>query len=141
MTATAEKMECTRCGKHLDDEERENPRKDDDGDIICDECHHDKYEFTCCDCQNYGDVEDQHNMLVVFEEVDSMGGPERTVQPGIYRIAEEGSYYGGPIIGEGWLHGERGGAGHPCRSTAMRQLEPESDNGGLFGGCTSGMCF
>lgn len=124
-TATAKSTECSLCGNALGTDELEFPHTDrDDGLPICYDCHHDKYEFTCCDCCNYGDVDDQHNLLVVFEEVGSMGGPSRTVLPGIYRI-KEGPYHGGPIIGEGYLYGgnlervadvnpDMDGNGYPC---------------------------
>lgn len=126
MTTTA--TECSLCGNKLDSDELENPQLDrDDGDPICDECHHEKYEFTCCQCCNYGDVADQHNMLVVFEETPSSGGPTgatRTILPGVYRI-KQGPYYGGPIIGGGYLFGDNleriasvnpdmDGEGYPC---------------------------
>ena len=125
-TATQEKMACSCCGNALDGEELENPQIDRrDDQPICDECFHEHFEFTCCDCCNYGDVDDQHNMLVVFNSVSSMGGPTREVAPGIYKIAEDGSYFGGPIIGSGYLYGDHleriadvnpdmDGNGYPC---------------------------
>lgn len=116
--------ECSFCGDSLDIEESESPRTDPrDEQPICDECYHEHFEFTCCDCCNYGDVADQHNLLVVFEVVSSMGGP-REISPGIYRI-KEGPYHGGPIIGSGYLYGDNleriadvnpdmDGEGYPC---------------------------
>lgn len=71
--------ECTRCGEELDSEERESPRLDVDETAICDQCYHDNFEFTCSRCEGYGDNEDQHRYLVIFEEC---GG----LRPGIYRI-------------------------------------------------------
>ncbi len=121
---------CDRCGEALDLEEADNPHRDEDddgnetGEPICDECYHENYEFTCCCCSEYGHVSDQHKMLVVFEETHSMGGPERTVAPGIYRIKGR-PYYGDMMIGPGWLYGDKleriadvnpdmDGDGYPC---------------------------
>ena len=120
-----EASKCSFCGDALDIEESGNPHTDpNDGEPVCDDCYHEHFEFTCCDCQEYGDVKDQHNLLVVFEEVDSCGGPTRKVAPGVYRI-KEGPYHGGPIIGSGYLYGgnlkriadvnpDMGGNGYPC---------------------------
>jgi hypothetical protein len=118
----AQATDCSRCGNKL--EYPEDPDLDrDDNEPICSECYHDQYEFTCCCCCEYGDVADQHNMLIVFEELYSHGAT-RTVGPGIYRILG-GPYYGGPLIGSGWLYGDRlervadvnpdmDGEGYPC---------------------------
>ena len=43
--------ECTYCGNDLDNEELESPRKDDDGDIICDNCYSDNYMNYCPLCE------------------------------------------------------------------------------------------
>ncbi len=100
--ATVEaELKCTRCGRDLDEEEAADPRRDEDVDdgILCDECYHEHYEFECCRCGNYDHVKVQHRFLVVFVETNGLFGP---VAPGLYRITEF-PYYGGPIIGDGWL--------------------------------------
>lgn len=114
---TAKKVtQCTLCGKEFDAEELDSPRTDEDGDPICDDCYHEHYEFTCRCCQNYGDVKDQHNLLVVFKETSG-------VLPGIY--ATKGTYCTHALIGEGWLHPgalariadvnpDMDGEGYPC---------------------------
>lgn len=117
MAETLTETACTCCGSDLDRDELESPNLDGDGDPICDQCYHDKYEFTCCCCEEYGDVKDQHKMLVVFEKI---GG----VQPGIYGIVEF-PYYTQGLIGSGWLHlsslkrigdvnPDMDGNGYPC---------------------------
>ena len=85
--ATAEEIKCTHCGEPLDQEEAASPRRDEDGDgdILCDECWHLRYEFTCCRCEEYDHVKVQHRYLVVFEEVQGLSG---MVKPGLYRISE-----------------------------------------------------
>lgn len=115
MTTTEKRCPC--CGNDLSGEEIEYPRTDEDGDNICEECYHEKYEFTCCRCQEYGDVADQHNLLVVFEETSN-------VAPGIYKIVRK-PYYTHAMIGSGWLWPESlkriadvnpdmDGDGYPC---------------------------
>ena len=68
----------------------------DDRTPVCDDCYHDHFEFTCCACEEYGEVEDQHKYLVVFEAVDD-------VEPGIYRIKYK-PYFTSGLIGSSWLH-------------------------------------
>ena len=91
------KQECCQCREMFDPEEMDS-RPDEDGDPICCDCYHAEYEFTCCCCCEYGDVKDQHNLLVVFEEVSK-------VQPGIYKITQF-PYHTHAMIGHGWLHPE-----------------------------------
>lgn len=126
MSKIQAKIECTRCGNDLDEEEMESPQEE-EGDVICDECYHEHYEFTCCCCCNYGHVDDRHKMLVVFETCDAHGYDPQTgreVWPGIYRITG-GPYHGGYLVGGSWLYEDRleriadlnpdmGGDGYPC---------------------------
>lgn len=98
-------MICTWCGEELDEQERESPRTDSSG-VICDACHHDVYEFTCCWCQEYGGVDVQHDMLVVAEEVSTGGYSEGLVKPGVYKVLG-GPYHGGPLIGDSYLFGDQ----------------------------------
>lgn len=86
--------ECRYCG---DTEQIEGyydegswPRLDDNGDPICDDCWHDKNEFDCVRCEEYGDTVDMHRYLVVMEETDD-------VSPGIYCTV--GTYYVDYMIG------------------------------------------
>lgn len=37
-------VECTYCGDELDDEEAASPKKDADGDVMCDDCWREKHE-------------------------------------------------------------------------------------------------
>lgn len=88
--------ECFYCGRPLDDEERENPETDTSGNTLCDDCHHDHFEFTCCRCENYEHVDHQHEVLVVFDD-------DLEVPPGVYRIIDM-PYYTQGMIGDSWLH-------------------------------------
>jgi hypothetical protein len=72
-------MDCSWCGAQLGGDEIESPYRDTDGDLLCDECYHDNFEFTCCLCENYEHTDHQHDYLVIFEKC---GGLAR----GVYRI-------------------------------------------------------
>jgi hypothetical protein len=124
-TETAAAAECSCCGEPLMPEEIEYPQTDTDGDggNICNECYHEHYEFTCCRCCNYGHVDDQHEMLVVFEE-QYAHGKLSIIMPGVYRITGS-PYHGGPLIGRGYLNSDvlvriadvnpdMDGNGYPC---------------------------
>jgi hypothetical protein len=94
---TVKRLVCSFCDNDLTDEEMESPRHDpDDGKPVCDECYTDHFEFNCCACEEYGDVEDQHKYIVVFETVDD-------VEPGFYRVKST-PYYTSGLIGSSWLH-------------------------------------
>jgi hypothetical protein len=83
---------CAYCGDELDEEEIESPRVDGEGDIICDECYNEQCEFKCCLCRDYGNIADQHKIVVVFEKI--LG-----VEPGLYRVTNR-SYWYASIVGD-----------------------------------------
>ena len=91
---------CAWCESELSEEECENPYTDEDGDPICDECYHDKYEFECCLCLEYDHVNVQHYYLVV--KVPNLGCGGEEIAPGIYYI-KRGPYHGGSLIGRKYL--------------------------------------
>lgn len=89
---------CSFCGEELDNYQAESPMLDPNDKLpVCDECYHEKFEFTCCGCQEYGDVAEQHKFLVVFEEGIDTCGP--TLAPGLYRIVEFPYWANGMIEG------------------------------------------
>lgn len=96
--------ECEWCGNNLTDEEIKYPCRDGRGKkidgLICDECFHEHYEWTCDRCCEYELSEFQDIWFVVFETTP---GRDQPVQPGIYEITNF-PYYGGPLIGEGYLY-------------------------------------
>ena len=89
-------IKCACCGESLDEEEVEYPRLDCDDVPICDDCWSEEHEFTCDWCEEYGLVEDQHNMLVVFDE------DETNFPTGIYEIVRF-PYYTSNMLSM-WLH-------------------------------------
>lgn len=97
----ATKKECEWCGEPLTIEEIEYPPKEG---LICDDCYHDHYEFECCICCNYGHVDHQHDFLVVGGKGVRWCG-RGPVHRGIYAVLK-GPYFGGPMIGSGYLFRE-----------------------------------
>ncbi|MGE4195980.1 MAG: hypothetical protein AB7G11_02505 [Phycisphaerales bacterium] len=98
-------LECAYCGENLSDEEAESPHRDaPDGDIMCDECYHDKFEFTCCKCEDYGHINDQHKYLVVFdaEEAFSKNDCKAGFTAGLYRV-KANPYYTSDYL-SAWLN-------------------------------------
>ena len=49
-------MECWCCGDELEGEELDNPAKDEDGHILCDDCYEEEYMFTCYKCGNHAHI-------------------------------------------------------------------------------------
>jgi hypothetical protein len=86
---------CSRCEQQLDEEERANPQKDGD-DVICDECYCELFHFECCLCCECGHVDDQHNMIVVFEPDEAFDEDGRPA--GVYAVTGC-PYYGGSMLG------------------------------------------
>lgn len=56
---TNNKVTCSWNGCELSEEETESPRLDPRGEVICDECYHEHFEFTCCCCENDEDDPDE----------------------------------------------------------------------------------
>jgi hypothetical protein len=79
------RQECPQCGAEMNKEEIDNPYRDTDGDLLCDECYHDRYEYTCCMCGNYEHIDNEGDYLVLFEKC---GGLVR----GVYRIKSRPYY-------------------------------------------------
>ena len=86
-------MECSCCGEVLEEDADGDPY-DYGEEELCNDCYHEKYEFTCCACEEYGHVNDQHKFVVVFDR-------EAGVEPGIYRIIDT-PYYVDAIL-YSWL--------------------------------------
>src|SRR5580692_5060122 len=85
MAKATQLLECSHCGCEMDEEQSADPRRDDCEDPICDSCWSDEYEFTCCWCGEYEHIDEQHKMLVIFEEC---GG----LTEGVYSI-DSGPYW------------------------------------------------
>jgi len=77
--------ECIDCGYELGPEEMESPRKDADGDLVCDDCWSNEHEFECVFCGNFDDKEHDHKMLMLCEEQKAHGYAEQ-VMAGVYRV-------------------------------------------------------
>ena len=93
-------MECTYCGKELDDEEAANPEKDEDGDVMCDQCYDEKHRDYCDRCGEKVEKtelgSEPGNLIAVWAEAP--GNPE-DLTPGYYRVKEWPFYADGMIEG------------------------------------------
>lgn len=89
MIATEQSANCYYCGASFNDEEKENPRKDDGGYEMCDECYETHYQVLCPLCEDMYD-DPQLGFLVVITERDN-------VRPGYYRVKRRPFYDGGPV--------------------------------------------
>jgi hypothetical protein len=72
---------CHRCGDEFYLGADDDPYEYEDG-VLCDDCNEELNEFRCCLCQENGDVEDQHNMVVIIDE-EGVNMPR-----GVYMILE-----------------------------------------------------
>jgi len=73
---------CSYCGSPLDEEEAANPRRDEDGDILCDECYQEHYEYECPQCCN--PVENETNKKHIF--ITPALAEDQGLQTGIYSV-------------------------------------------------------
>ena len=44
---------CTDCGSTLEPDEEESPRRNEDGNIVCDQCFDDHYQHLCPICEEH----------------------------------------------------------------------------------------
>ena len=94
-------FQCTNCEDNFALCKDEEPYTDHSGQVICEECYREIYEYDCCFC---GDSEDdfdgehQHKMLVVFtdEFADHSWDP---VPSGIYLITDFPYYWSDMMSG------------------------------------------
>ena len=88
---------CWYCGQRLDKDEEEQLYLDkaQHGDLFCYQCYHEKFEFTCCHCQEYDHIDNRPKMLVVFEPEDA--GLPAGWKPGVYEILHLPYYADGMI--------------------------------------------
>ena len=73
---------CSVCAKQLDQEQAEDPHRDEDGDIVCDECWSEDYEYLCHLCQNLVEIEDNQKHIFVTPALAA----DQKMQTGIYRV-------------------------------------------------------
>lgn len=94
ITETVLPDECSWCGEEWDDTETV-PYEDSRGEPICYDCWREHFTFHCAFCWNIYDNEDQHEVLVVWEDF------QKDVPKGVYRIAT-GPYWCDAIT-DAWL--------------------------------------
>lgn len=88
---------CSWCGERCED----GPMRGKGADAICYDCWRDHCTFDCCQCCEIEDDEHQDEIGCLLVVKDKMAG----VTVGLYEIVDH-PYYGGPIIGSGYLFPE-----------------------------------
>ena len=95
--------QCTWCEKQLDSEEKENPRKSEDDEIICDSCYEDKYQDRCGYCTEIVDKTELNHFAITQNIVENMFNiPDGT---GIYKPLRRPFYYGSILQDEAFFIG------------------------------------
>ena len=92
---------CWVCSEKLNEEEVECPSKDENGDVICDECYREHYEQECPICCEYvhnDDIDpDIGSVIGIWEDAPGSG---ETLEPGYYRVLRMPFFMDG-MIGSG----------------------------------------
>lgn len=81
-----ETQKCTSCEEDLDGEEIENPRKDKDGSILCDDCYDEEYEHHCPICEEFFYEDLNAKITPKYLMVLQMVGDDVGLTAGIYEI-------------------------------------------------------
>ena len=74
------KETCSYCEKMLDFEEIKNPPRDEDGDIICDDCYNENCCYKCFLCDEY------YKNPTKPEEIYFIIGQGHNIDPGLYQV-------------------------------------------------------
>jgi len=75
-------MNCIYCGGELEDEELDSPYKNEDGDLLCDDCYSFWNEYECSLCGYNVTIIDNLDYIIVTRDL----AEAQKMQPGIYRI-------------------------------------------------------
>lgn len=93
---------CTCCHEKLDDEQASAPRRDTDGDIMCDDCYRDEYETQCERCMNIVEKTEMGanpgEIIAVWQKSPARFGVG-DLEPGYYRVKQWPIYADGMIEG------------------------------------------
>ena len=82
--ATQNEPTCVYCGRPLDDEETADPYRDETGDIMCDECYSEHFEYICPLCHNLVAIDGNQEHIIVTQAL----AEDQKMVPGIYRITD-----------------------------------------------------
>ena len=90
---------CESCRRPLTDEEIDEPAHDLEGRTRawCTECECEQLHFPCIQCENCGEMAEQHRLLVVID-AEYVEMPQ-----GVYLIREL-PYYTSGLISASWMH-------------------------------------
>ncbi len=67
----------------MNDEETADPYRDESGDILCDECYSEHYEYICPICQDCVAIEGNQEHIIVTQAL----ADDQRMESGVYRIA------------------------------------------------------
>jgi hypothetical protein len=90
-------MKCTLCEEELDEEEIESPRKDRDGDIICDKCFDDRYSYHCPICEEMFSEDFSVKISPKYPLIAEYASEDIDIDSGIYEILSYPFYADGVI--------------------------------------------
>lgn len=79
-------MNCTNCKEELDTEEKESPRRDRRGNIICDRCYEEEYSHICPICEEKFDEDFSKEISPRHFLITEDAGDDLYLAPGIYKI-------------------------------------------------------
>ena len=92
---------CTYCDRELDDEERENPSRDESGEVMCDACYDEEFRDYCGRCDEKVDASDLDTspgqLIGIWNTAPASGGE---LVPGYYRVKRRPFYVDWMIGGQ-----------------------------------------
>lgn len=95
---------CTECETPLNDEELQSPHTNDQGLVLCDQCHTELYMDTCSRCQNIvanTELESRPGeVIVIYRTAPS---DNDSLEPGYYRV-KAWPFFGGPLVGTTYFY-------------------------------------
>ncbi len=125
---------CCLCENEFNEQEKDYPHSDSDGDPICDDCHRNNYQFICCCCEEFADSDEEVLVGSLFACLD-----EDVAPVGIYRIKSVPFYSSSSLSEELNMNAveqisdnlfncyvERGACGHICRKCSKKIKEETS---------------
>lgn len=99
-------MICSDCTEQLDDEQSADPEHSTDGEVICDECYHERYRDECLRCGNTVDkTELEARPGDVIALLSKESGLTSELEPGYYRV-KEWPFFASRII-EAYFYADR----------------------------------
>ena len=89
--------ECTKCGSTLEPDEEKTPRIDKNGDVLCDRCFNELYQYLCPICEE--DFYENYNQKISpkYFIITNEAKGVTVAKPGLYEIISLPFYADGMI--------------------------------------------